>query len=1338
MKKFYLSVLFVFHFVFIQAQVQQLPFIVNNDMSSVKVRNIEFTENKGQWNSSVLFRANLNEAVIYFEKDGMLFTLLDPVALEEFMKYKMKPKNECEKNSVISPFIDAHAYKVNFLNSNKAVRAEGKGKLPDYENYFIGNDPAQWASNVKKYTKILYNEIYEGIDLQVYEHQGVLKYDFIVRAGFFPGQIKLKYEGIDKIEIKSNDLVIHTSVNKVIELQPHAYQNIEGKQTDVKCNYSLNSNTVTFSFPESYDENYDLVIDPILVFASYSGSYADNWGYTATYDSKGFLYAGGSVFDIGYPITTGAFQPNYGGDSCDIAITKFDTTGALLIYSTYLGGSGSEVPHSLIVNSQDELFVYATTGSSNYPVTPNAYDTSFNGGTQYMLTTVINYINGSDIVISRFNSSGTDLLASTYFGGSGNDGLNMYAPLKHNYADDCRGEIMIDNNDNIYVASSTSSLDFPTTAGVFQLSYGGDSIDGCLFKMDNNLSTLIWSSYIGGSGSDAVYSISLDEDDNPIIAGGTTSDNFPVTSGVVGGTNNGGISDGFITRISQNGNSILHSTYWGTNVYDQVYFVDVDKNDFVYILGQTADSTSGLHQNALWFIPGGGQFISKLSYDLTNIEWSTVFGTGNGTVDISPTAFLIDYCNNVYMSGWGGPIINGFGGTLGLPVTSDAFQTTTDNNDYYFLVMADDASGLVYASFYGGTLSREHVDGGTSRFDKGGAIYQAICAGCGAGYDDFPTTPGAWSSTNNSSNCNMGVVKIDFGLPVIVANFSSTAPVCLPDSVVFNNTSILPNPSQTTCFWNFGDGNISYDCNPTHQYTNSGVYNVMLIVTDNGACNFFDTIFHQVLVLNDSIGTLPTKKICKDDFIQIGIPPYVGPNISYQWQPTSFLSNPNISNPIASPAETTDYLLIISDGVCTDSIFQKVVVYDFEAFAGNDTVSCSLNYTLIASVSGVNSDSVLYHWSSNNQFTDTLNNNPDENFAYIYIENSGMYYVMVYNDYCLDIDSIFVVTYDINANFTPVQPLLCYGDCNGSISSSPVGGIPPYEYLWSHNNETTAQISALCSGNYSVTITDSDGCEVVKPYNLLQPALLMLAPGSTNIPCEEACIAQAFSNASGGTQSYNYIWSNGQTTSTATNLCEGFYSVTVTDNNNCINTASTEVVVDWIYDNVNAWADKDTIYESQSTNIHATNIPGVDYIWTPTSGLQNPNYSSTQASPGTTTSYVVTLNDGNGCIYNDSVTIYVKDVFCEEPFIYIPNSFTPDGDGLNDVLYVRGIYIEEMELKIFNRWGELVFETKNQSVGWDGTRNSKLVDPDVYIFSLNIICYGEVLFSKKGNITVIR
>ncbi len=1307
-----------------------LSFAQNKD--TINAKSLEFIENKGQWEQEILYKANLSSGTMFLEKNAFCFTFFDQEAVHDLMHFKLLDYEKKKRKGVPSDIIDFHAYKVNFIDANTNPYINGDYPKNNYDNYYIGANSEKWTSNVQKFEQIKYGDIYSNIDLYIYQHNYLLKYDFHLKPGANHKDIKMQYEGVENISLNSGNLYVKTNISKVIELKPYAYQiDDNGNEIPVKCKFHLRNNTVSFKFPKSYDKSRELIIDPVLIFSSYSGSTTDNWGYTATYDLDGHMYAGGNAFGIGYPTTLGAYQTSYAGNSSDIVISKYDSSGTFLLFSTYLGGSGTEVPNSLIVNNNNELFVLGTSGSSNFPTTVGAYSNTFSGGTAYTLTYVLHYNNGSDIVISRFKPDGTALLASTYYGGAANDGLNTASVLKHNYADDVRGEIMIDKNNNCYIASTTRSTNFPVTSNAFQGTFGGGAQDGCIFKIDNNLSTLFWSSYIGGSGDDAVYSIVIDEQDDIYVSGGTTSSNFQTTSGVLMPSPLGGSADGFVTHIEENGNSILHSSYWGTSSYDQAYFVELDRYGNVHLLGQTADQTNNLIFNATWNMPGGGQFISKMSPDLQTLIWATRFGTGNGTVDISPTAFLVDLCNNIYLSGWGSPSLNGFGGTSGLPITANAFQSTTDNNDYYFMSMADDASAITYGSFFGGS-SAEHVDGGTSRFDRMGRIYQSVCAGCG-GYDDFPTTSGAWSNTNNSTNCNNGVIKFDFNLPVVVADFFPPT-VCLPDSSAFSNTSYTPGGGITNYYWNFGDGNTSSQKNPTHQYSQSGIYLVTLIVGDANTCNLADTISKYVVVLSNFKDTLPDEHMCLGDYTQIGILPIIDTSITYNWTPSTNLSATDIPNPIANPGVTTTYQLEISNGLCTDTLIQTVNVYDIQVFAGNDTTICNDSITISAIGSGA--DTIFYHWSSNQYFTDTLNSSHFDSSARIYNITSTTYYIRAYNDYCEDYDSI-IVDLTVIANPILINPPSCDGYCDGEAWVIVYGGNLPYTYLW-NTGSTIDTIYNLCAGTYDVTITDNIGCQGFQTVIIGDPSPIYSSIVSYDIPCDSACIGSASAATGGSNPPYTYLWNNGQTTNPATDLCAGTYIVTITDTKGCEMMDTTEIIVDYIFKNVTVWQDNDTIYEGQKTYIHATSITGCTYTWEPSTGLDNPNSSTTGASPTVTTTYIITIEDPYGCVYKDTLIIYVIDVICDEPYIYVPNAFTPDNDGKNDILYARTNFAERLYFVIYDRWGEKLFETTNTEIGWDGTYKGKKLDPGVFVYYLEVGCYNQQQFIKKGNITLIR
>ena len=1089
----------------------------------------QFIPNKGQWPGQILHRAEVAGGVMFFEQDRLTYNFIHP---EDAEKMHGHAARITEQDSLMR----YHAFQMIFKNSNEGCIKESIGASDDKYNYFLGSDPKKWASNLSSYQKVKYSNLYQGIDFLFYTSDIGLKYDFVVHPGAEVSKIRLNYKGAEKVVLENNELKIKLSFSEIIEQIPLAYQYINGRRVRIFCSYAIEDGDVVFKVGD-YDKSKELVIDPVLIFSTYSGATSDNFGYTATYDEDGFLYAGSSALGVGYPTTIGAYDVSFnsnplGGNdivydayygwvnagyvNSDIAITKYDTSGTKRIYSTFLGGELCEVPHSLVVNSKGELVIYGTTGSTKFPVTSTAYDTTFAGGAKANLSRGINvnYVNGSDIILSVLSADGSALVGSTYFGGDGNDGLNLR--LSYNYADQMRGEVICDKNDNIIIVSNTYSTGL-ATPGVFQNNLAG-IVDGVVATFSADLQNLTWASYLGGSLREAVYSVVIDNSGDLVVAGGTTSNDLVTTPGVVYATYQGNPSDGFIGKISMDGTTLKTLTYFGTSVYDQVYFVKVDKADHIFVYGQSASMDSSLIKNAAYYSVNSGLFVTKLTNDLKTIVWSTTFGSGTGVINLSPTAFMVDLCSKVYLSGWGSSDIgfelipnylydpsgftghNGGRGTTGLPVTPDAFQKTTDGNDFYIFVLEDDASAISYASFFGGNLSHEHVDGGTSRFDRKGKIYQSMCAGCGAN-SDMPIFPAnAVSPTNNSSNCNNGVFKMDFLIPNVIADFKSET-VCSSQSFQFKNTSLVQK--NTSFFWDFGDGNTSTDFQPNHIYAAAGNYTVKLKLTDPTACNLADSIVKIVDVESYKTEDFGVDTICQGESATINFTPS-NAYTSYLWVPGKYLNDSTILHPISTPSQSLSYALVGDNGVCKDTMFYNIIV----------------------------------------------------------------------------------------------------------ISSS------------------------------------------------------------------------------------------------------GFLSAT---------------------------ADKDSILKGQSVNLHV--LPNTWLVnWSPASTLNDFTSVNPIANPEESTNYIVTLAGTSNltCVSADSIYIFVYDALCDENDVYVPNIFTPNGDGNNDLLYVRGNNILELYFTIYDRWGEKVFETTDQKIGWDGIYKGMSSDPAVFVYYLKVKCPGDKEFFTKGNITVMR
>lgn len=1261
---------------------------------------VEFKENKGQWENNILYKAKLPAGQLYLEQNKLTYQFYNEADITRIGDlHHGWIKNPQASDSIIN----LHAFEVEFVNA-LTTQTNAQHPCSDYENYFIGNDSSKWASNVKKYQDVTYQKIYNGIDLKFYSaDNNTLKYDFIVHSNANPSDIQLKYDGVDKIYLEKGSLVIETSVNKLVEQKPYAYQIINGKQKEVKCNFKLSNNVLSFEFPKGYNKYHPLIIDPALIFASYSGSTIDNWGYTSTFDEDGNLFGGGVAFGLGYPTTTGAFQIIYNGGYTDVSISKFNPFGTNLIYSTYIGGASNDYPHSLIVNHNNELLVFGTTKSINFPMAMG-YDVTQNGG--------------YDIFVAKFNPSGTTLLASTYVGGAADDGQNRGNPLKYNYADDYRGEIVVDENDNVFVASTTYSVNFPTTVGVIGPGYipGDGGQNACIFKLSPALNTLVWSSYFGGNMDDAAYSLQFDELGNILFTGGTKSPNLPVTPTAFKQTL-GGRMDGYIAKITPDASTVLACTYVGTDSLDQTFFVQLDTGNNVYVLGQTEGlypvTPATVHNDT-----NSGQFLHKLTPNLDATVFSTVFGSSSGHVDISPTAFLVNECNYILVSGWGGNLssffgLNPYSTTNGLPVTVDAQQSTTDGQDYYLAMFSENADSLLYATFFGGNSSRDHVDGGTSRFDKKGMVYQAVCASCQSATTDFPTTPGAWSNTDNSTNCNLGVFKLDLTKLSAIADVYTTPYYCVGETVHFQNLSL----GGISFFWDFADGNTSTDFEPYHVFDTAGTYHVMLAVLDSVTCNVVDTDYVDVFIAplpHFHIDTVPG--ICLGDSVQLQV---IGGD-TIKWLTTNNISDTTIANPYVWPNVSSTYSVYVIGECGTDTLNAYVEVFQPNINVLPDITVCRGQSAELAAYGGKG-----YLWSPNATLDiDTLPN-----------PTATPYYTTTYNVEITDINecvwdtfmTVIIDTIFAEANVSN-DTVICFGD---SIGISVSGGDT---YVWSPanfmNDPNSSNPTVFPTQTTYFEVTSSNGCNAEKDTVLVTVLNINAQIVNDTLVCPDE---KANLWATGGS---NYWWEPSNLVSNPANdtinptiSIPTIFTVTVTDANSC--NKKLNVFVDTL-PSPNLYLEE--LIEANwgnSLQLQPT-TDAISYLWAPSEGLSCTTCLSPFVTSNTSSTYQLIVTSAGGCKTTKSVTIKLNGI------LYVPNAFTPNGDNDNDIFYAYGQNIVEFEMMIFDRWGEKLFTSENLDDGWDGTYKNELAKTETYVWKIK---YKDVLGNPGeliGTVTLLR
>jgi gliding motility-associated-like protein len=1340
---------------------------------------LKFTENKGQWDNKILFRAQLDGGALYLEKNCLTFDFYDK------KKYRSIHHGGFARGGYKDMNIKCHAYKVFFKGCNPVQEAEKRQKGSDYENFFIGSDQSKWQSNVRNYHQVFLRNLYKGIDYEAITSARGLKYNFYVKAGADPAVIQLEYAGVSKMKLKNGSLTFSLTVNEVVEQKPYAYQLINNKVKQVACRYTLKNNILAFEFPEGYNKNYELVIDPVLLFAAQSGSTADNFGMTATYDKNGNLYAGGTVFNNGYPTApaVGAYDITFAGPVIygitDVVITKYNATGTALDYSTYLGGLQAEIVTSMVTDANNNLYLYGATGSSDFPMAGTPYDASFNGGTYMFFQfngTKFNF--GTDIYVCKFNSTGTSLLASTYIGGSANDGVNYnnYAPptqtvfpcfapggyvlpneypadsLQYNYGDQYRGEIQLDKNDNVYVASSTKSSNFPTV-NALQNALNGPQ-DAVVFKFSNNLSTLLYSTYLGGSKNDAGYSLIIDDNFQAYVTGGTTSPDFPVVAGCYQTTAGGGKADGYIAKISATGGVLQKASYVGTASYDQSYFIQSDRIGRIYIFGQSLGNmpvSPGIYAN-----PNSHQFLMRFDDQLTTLDKSTVIGSGTASLDISPSAFSVDKCSgSISLTGWGGNFISCLY-LNNMPVTPDAFQGVSPNgHDFYFMVLQPNFLSLKYGTYFGGNLSEEHVDGGTSRISESGVLYQSICAGCGGNNvtganQDFPVTPGAWpgipgapNQNTDNFNCNNGVAKFDYQPKVNAAIGSNTIAGCNSVTITYNN---LSSPGLQY-LWNLGGGpndTTSQIINPVHTYTNVGSYTITLLVIEKQFCNTRDSTTLVINVyptptVNFSFSTTPCTNTILTSNSSVG---NFGPN-PFLWNfgnsATSTLSAPSYTYP--GNGSYSISLTATDIKGCSNTLSKPLSIFNFSPGVASSGSVCNGSGIQVTASGGTS-----YTWTPAGSLSGSTIAAP---FAQPSV--TTVYTINVFNN-TFGFPCAGTVTTQVLVRPAPTASFSYSGNpCGGGMYFTDLSAINITDWNWRLAPGITSTVQNpyhfyATGGNFNVRliVTNNFGCKdsIAKPLSVVAPPLVSVS-ASTMI-CKGNSVQLS---ASGGTAyawtptvSIDYPFLNNPTSSPLTSTQ---YSVVITTTNYVNGLPCTFLLVtnvDVMPPSVipaGAQANPRVVVTGNATTLTYIGDPGYLVTWYPPGSTTPPNGYVVTAKPDRPTTYTAVATR-SACSQQAEVSVEAYTEGCIDKDAFVPNTFTPNGDNKNDIFLVRGLKIEDIYFAVYNRWGELVFETTDKTQGWDGIYKGRPADVGVFGWYLKARCInGEETF-RKGNVTLIR
>ena len=460
--------------------------------------------------------------------------------------------------AVLAASAPSSTVRIKVVGANRQTPMEGTDPLPGRANYFLGSNPQQWRTGVPMFARVLSRQVYPGIDQVYYGNQHELEFDFLVAPGADPDRIRLSYSGIQGMRIDaSGDLVLTTKAGELRQHKPKIYQVKDGSTFEVAGSYrSYRGNVVGFAIG-SYDARTPLVIDPTLTYATYLGGSGNEQAVGVARDAAGNVFLAGTTESSDFPVTPGAFASTSRGIG-EIFVSKFTSAG-MLVYSTYVGGSGYDDAYGLAVDPAGNAYVTGQTDSTDFPIV-NAFQTSNRGGVNERL----------DAFVVKIDPTGSQLVYSTYLGGTIEDGGRAIAA---------------DSQGNAFVAGATGSGNFPTTASAYRTTKLG-AVAGFVTKLNPSGSALGYSTFIGGSVVDAATAIAVDSAGNAYVAGAAISPDFPTTAGAFQ-TQYGGNTDAFLVKLNPAGSVAVWSTFLGGNGEDGPYACSVDALGNVYLAGYT-------------------------------------------------------------------------------------------------------------------------------------------------------------------------------------------------------------------------------------------------------------------------------------------------------------------------------------------------------------------------------------------------------------------------------------------------------------------------------------------------------------------------------------------------------------------------------------------------------------------------------------------------------------------------------------------------------------------------------------------------------------------------------
>ncbi len=645
---------------------------------------VGFIENVGQVDGVVRYYAHGSGVSVYFTDRGLVLDIRERVG------GNVDPGDlgvrDREPDGGFGERVRGCAVYIHFEGCSEDVEVVGRGELGTRYNYFIGSDPSGWRTGVRAYSEVVYRGVWEGVDLVYRMDGGNLEYEVI---GEDLGLVRFRYEGVERVVEEEGIVELETVVGALIHEQ-------ERQRGVLRVVGEVGEATGTLTDPPNRPA--------LLLWSTFLGGSERDTSYAVVLDALGNPVVTGCTRCSNFPTTPGAYDTTLSGTD-DVFVTKLSASGDSLIWSTYLGGSYLDWGYSIVLDAHGNPVVTGETWSSDFPTTPGAYDTTHNGS--------------SDVFVVKLSCSGDRLLWSTCLGAAHVE---------------CGRSIVLDTSGNPVVTGSTYSINFPTTPNAHDRTHNG-SWDVFVAKLSCSGDSLLWSTYLGGVSEDYGHSLVVDASGNPVVTGVTRSIDFPTTLGCYDGTF-GGYSDVFVTKLSCSGDHLVWSTFIGGSGWDEGYSLVLDAHGNPVITGRTSSSDFPTTLRAYDRRHNGGAdvFVTKLSSLGDYLLWSTFLG---GAGD--------EYGCSIVLDPLGYPLVAGWTMSTNFPRTYDAYDRTHNGmKDAFVSRFSKSGQELLWSTYLGGSGD----EGGMSIVLDGSG--NPVLAGS-TWSSDFPKSPRAYDLTHNGA-----------------------------------------------------------------------------------------------------------------------------------------------------------------------------------------------------------------------------------------------------------------------------------------------------------------------------------------------------------------------------------------------------------------------------------------------------------------------------------------------------------------------------------------------------------------------------------------------------------